>query len=191
MPLYKKSTDILIEKEDVDALCKKATDPQQPILITLLYLVGPRPKEMTLIKKDHFSIHSNVMQITVPRSKGGFERTIEYGKDSLFMDIIIPYIEGLNRESLFTFKTSERVKQIVYKLSVNRLMPYNFRHSRSMKLARLGANSYELMLFRGTRDADSVIPYVMHSGLISEIDPRLKDRWLLETPTFLRRRLIG
>jgi len=187
MPKYKKNIDVLVEKEETIQMMEKSNE-QYKTMISLLYLLGARPSEIVILKKDDIEILEKNIHINLQTKKGGFSRTIEYDFDTVFVkDIIIPYIESINTQNIFSFSSPKRVEQIVYDLSGNNLMPYNFRHSRMMKLGMLGASIFELMVFKGAKKEASVIPYVYHGSLISEVN---KKKWIDEIPSFLKKRIV-
>jgi hypothetical protein len=56
--------------------------------------------------------------------------------------------------------TLRRAEQIIEELSDKKLCPYNFRHTRLVKLARAGASIDNLMYWKGARDSRSVDEYL-------------------------------
>lgn len=190
MPKYLKDTDVIIEKNVLDQMIKKATNNQQPIMLALLYLIGSRPAEMISLKRDNFEILDKNIHIKLPTKKGGLDRTIEYDFDTVYLkDIILPYLERIREGNIFSFGTT-RLKQIVYKLSENKLMPYTFRHSRLMKLSVCGATPYELMIFKGARDVNSVAPYIYHTIMLTEFNKKKIESWTNELPSFIKKRAV-
>jgi len=145
----------------------KTNNIQHKVCVALLYITGARPIEIAMLKTRDFTINENDIRIFLTTKKRGINRLLIFDKNTPFVqELIIPYINQLlkeGREDIFDFKTSDRIKQIVYLLSDNKLTPYSFRHNRLTQLALAGATPYELMVFKGAKSLDSISPYIYRS----------------------------
>src|SRR3990170_1846805 len=151
MPLYKKEINRLVEPSEIGEMVDRTYNIEHKVCLALLYLTGARPSELTELKKEDFLLIGNDLQVTLKTKKGGATRILPFSIETPFLKgIILPFIERLaDGQSIFHFKSSERVKQIVYGASQGKLCPYNFRHNRLSRLGMMGASPHDLMYFKG------------------------------------------
>lgn len=164
---YKKDYQKVITTEEVKSMIEKTYNVEHKVLIALLYITGARPVEILDLKANSFEITDNELRILVTTKKRGINRLLCFDMETPFVkDLIIPYVNDLvqkQKDNLFSFKTSDRVRQIVYSLSDNKITPYAFRHNRLTQLALSGATPYELMIWKGSKSLESVSPYIYRS----------------------------
>lgn len=172
MPRYKKEINRLIEPLDVQKMLERCKNEEQKVLIILLYLTGARPIEIISLRKKDFLFLGNELHIRLATAKGGIERTLPFALETPFLDILLSYLNGISdpERSVFSFRTTTRIKQIVNEVSLGELCPYNFRHSRLSKLAMMGATFHELMYWKGAKDTRSVSDYLYRN-------PAVLSRW--------------
>jgi integrase len=163
MPKYKKEYDRKIEPEEVQAMINKAKHPSHRFLIAVLYLTGARSSEIVELKRRDFEIVGNDLRIALRTKKGGRPRVLPFDLDSPFVrELILPYLEQLPEAESWAlpFRTTPRVRQIIYETSGNTLCPYAFRHSRLTRLAEDHATVPQLMMWKGSKDMSSVADYL-------------------------------
>jgi integrase len=167
LPKYLKDVERIIEENEVREQIKRARKTEHKVLIAIEYLTGARPAEVVNLKKGNFTSVEGDLRLQLPTKKGGFPRLLPWNIETtpFLKDIVLPFLDGLpdSTSRLFTFKTTTRVKQIIYETSQGRLTPYSYRHSRLTKLGLAGATLYELMAYKGAKDPKSVTPYLFLS----------------------------
>ena len=153
-------------KEDAEVMISKATSPRDKFLVAILYFSGARPDELIRLKKENIVEREGILDIKLHTSKlgksGGFiirERILSMNPGMEFFMIIKDYwINSL--DDVLLDISERRMEQIIEDLSDKRFCPYNFRHSRLTKLARIGATLDQLMYWKGANDIRSVSPYI-------------------------------
>jgi len=159
-----------------------------------LYYTGARPIELLQLKPSDFKKDKTYMVIKIPTAKKGRTRLVsipmsrKYATElwkyatSLFDEIYIFHSLASRRTREYETKKGIKIINVVITdrvyYYINRwtgLNPYFFRHSRMTSLMQDGATLLELQQFKGSKSADSVMPYLHSSGDMSKkIGRRLK-----------------
>jgi len=168
MPKYSKNINLLVTNEMVQSMLDKATNLRDKFLVAMLNFSGARPDELTrLRKKDMIQREDGCLEIKLHTDKLGktdqefviSDRTLTMKPDMQFFHIVYTYWATSNDDFLLSL-TVRRIEQIIAQLSDGQLIPYNFRHSRLTKLARMGATIDQLMYWKGAKDPRSVGAYL-------------------------------
>jgi integrase len=167
MPKYLKDVKRLIEPSEVKEQLSRASNTEQKVLVVIEYFTGARPAEVVNLEKSNFTLVEGDLRVQLPTKKHGFPRLLPFDIQTtpFIKDVLLPYLDKLPAPSsrLFSFKTTTRVKQIVYETSQGKLAPYAYRHNRLTRLGLAGASVYELTAFKGASDPKSVAPYLFLS----------------------------
>ena len=168
MPKYKRDVDVIIEREEVLKFLSKDRPSTYKFIIALLYLTGARPAEIMMLESKNFIFDGDKIRVLIPTKKGGNPRTILlYRDDNIVENYIVEHLRKVRvaNKPLINFKTVTRLKQICYDMTDNKYPPYAFRHSRFNKLALHGASPYDIMVMKGAKRFDSVLPYIQKAGM--------------------------
>jgi len=167
MPKYKKEINRIVNKEDAENMINNVSRLRDKFIIAIHYLTGARPSEIIELKKKDILSTRGYILIRLSTKKLGKsnkftleKRVLEINKSAPFIDIILRYLDRFNDEDFLINVSYTRVWQIIDKASNGEMTPYNFRHSRLTKLARLGASVDELMYWKGAKSIKSVAPYL-------------------------------
>jgi integrase len=177
MPKYLKDISHMVTQAEAQTLVNAATNERDKFLVSILYLTGARPEELSkkLFAKDFdLTPHPELLEqdeyfkVNLFNAKQGVRhgfklgyRTLEIRKRAPFAVIVFYYAKNMQAtETPLIAISSTRIRQIVYKLSNNQFCPYHFRHSRLTSLSRGGATKDELMYWKGCSDGRSVDSYL-------------------------------
>lgn len=171
MPAYKKDINKEVMVADAQEMMDNARNNQEKTLVAILYLTGARPIEAVALKAGDIETHANPDYFTIKLMTAKLRKGTYHGSDTRVLEIpkTAPFAQQILNEvvniinpeaHLFGFHTPDNVKQIVYKLSNGKFCPYNFRHSRMLKLSRAGAGTSEIMYWKGATSSRSVDAYL-------------------------------
>jgi len=175
MPRYKVCIDHIIDDKEVLQMLDVLTSIRDRALISFLWLTGARPSEVIEVKKEDIIVEPFKVQFKIPTKKldksKGFKikhRILEYNRPRMppnpFIEAIVIHHRTINDGAIVFNMTTRNIEYIVNKASTKALgyalAPYNFRHSRMTKLARLGYDAIDLKYFKGSKSIKSVEPYL-------------------------------
>lgn len=178
MPIYKKDIQYIVPAGLAQSMIEGAGNSRDMLLVALAYLTGARPSEILLLRRSDIWSEKDAMHIklhTLKLRKGTFfphERELKLPLNNEFVMLVADILQPMAGDGMLFNIGLRRVEQIFEKLSDNRLCPYNFRHTRMTKLARVGATVDELMFWKGAANLQSVAPYLRGKpiGRIIELD---------------------
>lgn len=184
MPTYSHDIRTLLFEEDVRSMYDAAQHHQERLLISLLWITGPRPSEGELVEKEDVAWEDTKLWITLNTKKlgegGRFavdKRTLEFARPvGLDMNI---YIETIIRAAQAAAPKGRLLnygirwqQKVINRLSQERLgvklSPYHFRHSVMTWLARNGKTIDQLKYFKGAKSINSVGAYISARPFVVE-----------------------
>jgi integrase len=167
MPKYKKDINRIVTEEDTRAMISKVQSLRDSFMVAIMDFSGARPDELRRIEKKDINLRADgCLEIKLHTSKLGTtgeflinERILTMKPEMNFYSYIKNYWESSPEGKLLDL-TVRRIEQLVEELSDGKFCPYNFRHSRLTKLARIGASIDQLMYWKGSKDLRSISPYI-------------------------------
>lgn len=180
MPEYSK-TDVseTINKKDAVALVEGARNYRDKCLISLMFCIPVRPKELLELKKKDFLLYKDLetregerieFEIVTKKLRGKFQpkrvfTIFRYDVPFVFFKSIWVHVRSLRGLDSLVFDISDRrIRQVVDNLGVRvigrHLCPYAFRHSVLTRFAQEGKGIADLMYFKGSSDIRSISPYL-------------------------------
>ncbi len=182
MPRYSWDIKDLVFEEDVRKMYEKADNKREAVLVSILWVAGPRPAEIKELKKENFRISENQVSITIATKKLGKDgkfkvkdRTLDFPRTlgvaaNLYMETIVQWVQSLQPDTFvldYTTKWQENtINDLGTKAVGKRLCPYHLRHSVMTWLARNGATVEQIAHFKGGTVASALqylhaVPYVV------------------------------
>ena len=169
MPRYLKDVNRNWEADDIQRMLDREWSAEHKAAIVVLYLSGARPSEVLPLKRSDFEFSGDDVRISFRTLKGGLPRTLVFDRWATpFIPFLSAFVAGLKGDDLFRFKNDSTLRKIVYHASEGLATPYSFRHNRLYKLAREGADVFELADIKGSKSIESVRPYVVRAGQASD-----------------------
>lgn len=158
---------LLMEDKDRIIFMKKvmgcAPDLRVQAIMSFFYIYGPRPEELLEMSKADMSIRDEDVLARLPTAKSApnMKRWIVLNKDTIFMDIILRYLDTIPIVDWLIFKefthptnfnkataSLEKKYEEMYCEKIC-LSPYVFRKFRISWLLSMGASSQEILAWKG------------------------------------------
>lgn len=195
MPRYSWDIKELIFEEDARKMYDIADTEVKRVLISLLWIAGPRTHEITMLQKkditiDHEEEKLNIRIKTLKlKKKADFQidyRTLSFNRPlgteaNIYLETIIRYVAKLDPDSKIISYTDRWIEQQINKIADKalnkRLCPYHFRHSVLTWLAFNGASVPELMHFKGARSLRGVTPYIHAKPMVIKLENQRRNRY--------------
>ena len=179
MPEYSK-TDItdLVDRKDAELLVAHASNYRDKCLLSLLWLIPVRPKELMSLKRKDFkffkddderplSIEFTIVTKKLRKKKFFPKREFEFKRGKIpeiMFKSIWRHVRSIGSERAIFDMTDRNMRFIVDRVSMRALgrnaCPYLFRHSSLTRFAKEGAGVEQLMYLKGSADVGSVSPYL-------------------------------
>lgn len=165
---------MLMNDSDRIVLMKKvmglASGLREQAIISLFYIYGARSEELLGLTKADFSIRDEDILVRLPTAKSAanLKRWIVLNKDTIFMDIILRYLNTIPIVDWLIFrefrdptnfnKATARIEKKYNEMYGEDicLSPYMFRKFRISWLLSMGASSSELLAWKGGKDLKSI-----------------------------------
>ena len=182
MPRYSWDIKDLVFEEDVRKMYDLVDNRKEAVLLSILWIGGPRPAEIKELKKENFLISENQLSITIATKKLGKDgkfkvkdRTLDFPRklgveSNLYLETIIQWVQSLSPDTFVLDYTTKWQEDTINDLGTRaigkRLCPYHLRHSVMTWLARNGATVEQIAHFKGGTVASALqylhaVPYVV------------------------------
>jgi integrase len=147
-----------------------APDLRTQAIISIFYIYGARPEELLELTKADFSIRDEDIMVRLPTAKSApnMKRWIVLNKDTVFMDIILRFLNTIPIVDWLVFKEFthptnfnkataglEKKYKEMYGEDIC-LSPYVFRKFRISWLLSMGAQASELLAWKGGKDLKAI-----------------------------------
>ena len=172
---YKTNINDVIYAEDSYRMWKVCKNDQERLLVSVLWLFGPRVMEALVLKKEDIQVNDDSLLVRFPTLKLGagfypnrrklmIKRSPGIG-NGLYIEFIIEYSNTLlPSDKLFLF-TKRWAEKVIGKISLKALgkplSPMHFRHSRMTHMGASGTmGAGELKYWKGSKNISSVNDYL-------------------------------
>lgn len=195
MPRYSWDIKELIFEEDASKMYDAADSEVKRVLISILWIAGPRTHELTMLQKkditvDHekekLNIRFKTLKLKKKKTFGIEYRTLSFDRKlgteaNIYLETIIRYVAKLDPDSRVISYTDRWVEQQVNKIGEKalgkKLCPYHFRHSVLTWLAYNGAGLPELMGFKGAASIRGVLSYIHARPMVVKLENQRRNRY--------------
>ena len=177
----------LLWDEDAEAVYKVARNLRERTLISLFWLTGARPGEVTILRRKDVEYSERSLKLTLRTLKRKKKDSTEFDVGFRNLEFLRrlgiqmnPYIETIiglceklapeDRLLPYTVRWAEKVTNRLGLAAIQKpLTPYHFRHSAITHFAAGGANLSELMHFKGAKSLESIKPYLHAIPMLIEL----------------------
>lgn len=176
MPRYSWDIKEALFEEDVRKIFDSAGSKREAVLISLLWLYGPRPAEALQLEPENFVITTERVDCTIKTLKlkkdGKFkvqDRTLTITRTTgletnIYLETIVDWVQRCPPKTRILQYTTRWAEIVINRLGIKvmdkKICPYHFRHSVFTWFARNRWTVEQIKYWKGATTLDSVEPYI-------------------------------